>query len=40
MERTEATPNPVDAEGFAAYLEQYKNGLSVERAAVEARSGS
>ncbi|MDR2163685.1 MAG: ATPase [Clostridiales Family XIII bacterium] len=34
MERTEAEPDSRDAEGFAAYLERYKAGLAVERAAV------
>jgi sugar (pentulose or hexulose) kinase len=35
MECVEAAPDPKDAEGFAAYLERYKNGLAAERAAVE-----
>ncbi|MDR1292543.1 MAG: ATPase [Clostridiales Family XIII bacterium] len=35
MEHTEAAPDNKDAEGFAAYLERYKNALAVERAAVE-----
>ncbi len=30
-----AEPDPVDMNGFAAYLERYKAGLAVERAAVE-----
>ena len=28
-------PDPVDAAGFKAFLERYKKGLAVERAAVE-----
>ena len=28
-------PKESDAEGFAAYMQQYKAGLAVERAAVE-----
>ena len=31
-----AEPEPVDVAGFAAYLERYRDGLAVERAAVEA----
>jgi sugar (pentulose or hexulose) kinase len=29
-------PNPVDVEGFAKFMERYKRGLGIERAAVEA----
>lgn len=29
------TPDPADVAGFAAFLERYKKGLSIERAAVE-----
>ena len=29
-------PDPADAAGFAAYLDRYRAGLAVERAAVEA----
>jgi sugar (pentulose or hexulose) kinase len=28
-------PDPVDVEGFAAFMERYKKGLVIERAAVE-----
>jgi sugar (pentulose or hexulose) kinase len=35
MERIEAAPDPKDAAGFAAYQDHYRNGLAVERAAVE-----
>jgi sugar (pentulose or hexulose) kinase len=35
MKRTKAEPDRRDAEGFAAYLERYKRGLAVERAAVK-----
>jgi sugar (pentulose or hexulose) kinase len=35
MERVEAAPDQKDAEGFATYLERYKNGLAAERAAVK-----
>ncbi len=31
-------PDPADVAGFAAYLERYRDGLAVERAAVEALS--
>ena len=29
-------PDPADVAGFAAYLDRYRAGLAVERAAVEA----
>ena len=28
-------PDPVDVQGFAAFMERYKKGLSIERAAVD-----
>jgi sugar (pentulose or hexulose) kinase len=31
-----ADPDPADTTGFAAYLDRYRAGLAVERAAVEA----
>ena len=31
-----ADPDPADVAGFAAYLDRYRAGLAVERAAVEA----
>lgn len=32
---TTISPDPVDVAGFAAFMERYKNGLVIERAAVE-----
>ena len=32
---TTVTPNPIDVQGFNAYIEKYKRLLSVEKAAVE-----
>lgn len=32
-------PDPVDVAGFAAFMERYRRGLSIERAAVEALRG-
>ncbi len=32
---TTIAPNPADVDGFAAFMERYKKGLSIERAAVE-----
>lgn len=29
-------PEPRDVEGFAAFMQRYKRGLAIERAAVEA----
>ncbi|WP_237267973.1 hypothetical protein [Tessaracoccus aquimaris] len=31
-----AEPNPADVEGFNTYMERYRAGLAIERAAVEA----
>ena len=33
---TTIAPDPVDVEGFTAFMERYKQGLSIERAAVDA----
>jgi sugar (pentulose or hexulose) kinase len=30
------TPDPADVEGFAAFMERYKQGLAIERTAVDA----
>lgn len=35
---TEITPVPEDVEGFNVYIENYKRGLAIERAAVEAKA--
>ena len=32
-------PDPIDIEGFAAFMERYKAGLAIEKAAVEALKG-
>ncbi|MCQ3977778.1 MAG: ATPase, partial [Anaerolineae bacterium] len=32
---TTIAPDPTDVAGFAAFMERYKKGLSIERAAVE-----
>jgi hypothetical protein len=32
---TTIAPNPADVDGFAAFMERYKTGLPIERAAVE-----
>jgi sugar (pentulose or hexulose) kinase len=29
------TPNPADVAGFATFMERYKKGLAIERAAVD-----
>ena len=34
---SEIVPTPEDVEGFNAYLENYKRGLAIERAATEAK---
>ena len=35
---TTIAPDPADVDGFAAFMERYKNGLVIERAAVDALS--
>jgi sugar (pentulose or hexulose) kinase len=35
---TTIAPDPMDVEGFMAFMERYKNGLAIERAAVNALS--
>ena len=35
---TTINPDPQDIEGFMAFMERYKKGLSIERAAVETLS--
>lgn len=34
----EIAPDPEDVEGFNKYIEDYKRGLAIERAAVEAKA--
>ena len=36
---TTIKPDPQDIDGFMAFMERYKMGLSIERAAVETLSG-
>ena len=35
LHSTHLAPDPADAEGFARYLERFRQGLHIERAAVE-----
>ncbi len=36
QQATTLAPDPRDVEGFAAFMERYKQGLAIERTAVEA----
>ncbi len=38
-EGTKVDPDPVDVEGFEEFIERYKKGLSIERAAVDSMKG-